>query len=139
MDIISYNKAVLNERYIYGLVQRGITKKVVVFHLTGMIKPGDQPLNVTFPFNGAMEEITVLCNNPGETDTTIVVQKTSRQNFLASGEWENLYTFSVEGGKKGINLKITPIPIIQGEVLRISIPEVGEGLQDVLVQLIISI
>ncbi len=139
---ISYTS--LDERLDYLQAKaEASNERVIVFVIPGRISAGEQKVEIRFPFNGVITGVTASCRVPGSAPSTIQVEKISEADYDNNlNSWVSILSqaLTLPSGKKisssdyviGIN------QVMQGDYFRLNITEVGNGIEDLTVELTIN-
>ncbi len=139
MDIRSYNRAVLVDKKVHDLINRGITKKVIVFVFYSPVSIGES-VPIQFPFCGQVRKVTASCRVAGSEGTLIKVQKISRIDFENSEDtWVDVTAFLLAGGSKAYEKDITGIGVINGDYFKVTILQASVDIEDMTIEVIVEI
>ena len=146
MDIISHNKSVLVNKRFSEYLDQGGDRKIIIFAIPRVQSTGDQNVQICFPLEGEIVEVSASCSFPGISETVIQIEKCSQTDFENIPNWVPVLSqqLVLEAGKKSSNQADTPPAISstqvnQNDYFRINFLTVGSDVNGVTVEVIIKI
>lgn len=121
--------------------------KVMVFVFPGPVKMGTQRIELSFPFKGEVVNVVASLIDPGETNTSIQVQRISSEAYFAESDtWINIMEnpLLIEATKKSSLNSSNEISFVNNEVnpndyFRIVVISEGADASDLTVEVTVKL
>ncbi|MEB9739350.1 hypothetical protein COK36_29700 [Bacillus cereus] len=143
MDFIAYNRAHLNNRRI-----RKLDDKVMVFVVPSIVQVGIVRTELRFPYEGELVDAYVTCGTMGESKTCIDIERCSQSSYDTTPIWHSILAdeLVIDGKSKSNRTSSTPysfkpsqLAVNRDDHFRINIKEVGKGVKDITVELVVEL
>lgn len=137
MDVYSNNRTKLNTDRVLR-----VDDKIVVYVIDSPTI-GEWTDEIESPGDGKVLSVKATCNKPGSSDTLIDVELCDRDLYDSNPIWDKVFSepLTIGQDKKRSNSSPTVDSgvIKEGDVFRLNFVNVGEGLQNLTVQIKIQI
>lgn len=143
MDYQSYNRALLNNRRI-----ERIDDKVMVFIVPSIVQVGVVRTELRFPYKGKILDVYTTCGTVGTSSTVIDIERCTQSDYDGTPTWRSIFSnlVTIDGNKKSNKSSISPygvnptqINVEENDHFRINLVQVGSGVKDITVELVIGL
>ncbi|MGG3801266.1 hypothetical protein [Metabacillus fastidiosus] len=143
MDYLAYNRSQLNTNRI-----RRIDDKVMVFIVPSIVQVGVVRTELRFPYKGKILNAYATCGTKGLNRTVIDIEKCSQGAYDTVPVWTSIFNNvliidsnhkSNRTSTKPYSMKPSAIQVNIDDHFRLNILEVGNGVKDITVELVIEL
>ncbi|MGG1263862.1 hypothetical protein [Brevibacillus laterosporus] len=129
----------------YNLAKKEpVQQKVMIFVVPSKIKLGIVRTEVRFPYRGKIVDVYASCGIIGSGDTVLSVEKCIQENYDNLPSWNSITDVTIEANEKStrtstVPFKLSDEKVNEGDHFRINVTDVGDGIEDITVEIIVAI
>ena len=119
-----------------------VQQKVMVFVIPSKVKQGIVYTELRFPYNGKLSSLYASCGMAGQSTTKISLEKCPQSLYETVPEWESVLSSELEllqDNKASSSYVVSNPSVDAGDHFRVNVVEVGEGVQDITITVIVDI
>lgn len=127
-------------------LEKSLKQEKIITFVLPTIFVGPQSIEIKFPYEGELLDVSASCSNPGATKTELWIEKCEEIFYETTPNWQSILSnkVNIDANKKSTNSSTNDFTVAnnivnKNDYFRVNVANVGEGFRGLVAEIKIAI